>query len=362
MSDAITCGSCLARTWLLTRLSGHLDNVRARLSETLALSNEELIAALGGRGRAAITGELEQFDPEAARRRARSLGVEQLCRCDPAYPARLAELPNPPAVVHVVGGLRRFLHLAAERSIAIVGARKASPYGIETTSGLARGLAAAGVPIVSGMAFGIDSAAHGAVLEQGGVTFAVLPAGLDRPYPPAKRRLARRISETGVLVSELSPDTAVRRWMFPARNRIIAALATMTIVVEAPERSGALVTAALARGLGRRVGAVPGRVSSRLAAGPHGLIASGATLVTKPEDVLDAVFGLGAGAAARRSQRAAIPPELETVLGAIRDGADTPASLARAGFGIDAALAAIGELELTGLIRRGPGGSLTPTV
>ncbi len=127
-------------------------------------------------------------------------------------------------MLHVGGGLERFLEVASSDPVAIVGARRASGYGLEVARSLGRGLASAGVPVVSGMAIGIDSAAHAGALDGEGPTVAVLPGGAEQPYPPGKRSLYNRIREAGAVVSELPPGTAVRRWMFPARNRIIAGL------------------------------------------------------------------------------------------------------------------------------------------
>src|SRR5437763_1581466 len=158
---------------------------------------------------------------------------------------------------------------------------------------LARGLASSGVTLVSGMAFGIDSAAHSGALAGGGATVAVLPGSADRPYPTSKRKLHREIVAAGAAVSALPPGAEIRRWMFPARNRVIAALSAITVVVEAGGRSGSLVTARCARELGRSVGAVPGRVTTPRAAGPNALLADGARVVRDTQDVLDALFGAG---------------------------------------------------------------------
>jgi DNA processing protein len=207
---------------------------------------------------------------------------------------------------------------------------------------------------VSGMAHGIDSAAHAGALDAGRPTVAVLPGPADRPYPAGKRALHRRIVATGAAVSEIAPGTGVRRWMFPARNRIIAGLAAMTVVVEADERSGSLVTARMARGIGRPVGAVPGRVTTPQAAGPNGLLAGGACIVREPQDVLDHLFGAGARIASEPRRQP--PPELRGLLAAIAEGHETTAALARAGFGPDKGLAALAELELGGFVTRGAGG------
>jgi DNA processing protein len=345
---------------LLGRLAGNLDLVRGRIAAVLELSDAELVDAVAGKQREPVLHELARFDADRSRERAERCAIELICRCDPAYPAPLRALLNPPAVLHVAGGLSRLLALLAEPAVAIVGARRASAYGLEVADTVGRGLGAAGVTVLSGMALGIDSAAHAGALGAGGTTVAVLPGSVDRPYPPGKHALGRRIKESGALVAELPPGTAVRRWMFPARNRVIAALAAMTVVVEATERSGALITAVHALELGRSVGAVPGRVSSRLASGTNGLLASGAVLVRGAQDVLDEVFGIRVRTAPARSERADLMPHLSQLLDAVGDGADTAESLARAGFGLERALAGLAALELGGFVRRGPGGRFLP--
>lgn len=349
------CDRCLTRAWLLAAVAGHLDQARGRIELLLALSDAELIAAVGGRRADELGRRIERFDAGAARGRAREAGLEPICRCDPAYPPRLVALAGPPAVLHVAGGLDRFLALAGGDPVAIVGARRASRYGLEVARSLGRGVACTGVTVISGMALGIDSVAHAGALSVDGPTIAVLPGSAHRPYPASGQALHRRIVASGVAVSELPPGVAVRRWMFPARNRIIAGLAAMTVVVEGSERSGALLTAAFARGLERPVGAVPGRITSPLGAGPNALLARGALLVRGPQDVLDALFGAGVRVALA-DQRAPPSPELRGLLGAIADGHDTAGALARAGVAPDEGLAALAELELAGYIRREPGG------
>ena len=161
--------------------------------------------------------------------------------------------------------------------MAIVGARAASAYGLEVARSLARGLGAGGVTVVSGMALGIDSAAHrGALSRRRRARSRCCPPGPTGRIRPRRGRCTAGSASAGAVVSELPPGTAVRRWMFPARNRIIAALSAMTVVVEGRPESGALLTAGWARRLGRPVGAVPGRVTSPLAAGPHELLRGGA--------------------------------------------------------------------------------------
>jgi len=349
------CDRCLTRTWLIARLAGHIEQARGRSAAVLGLDDDALLAAVGGEQRGAVRAELERFDPAGAHREALDAGIEMICRCDGSYPPRLHALEHPPAVLHVAGGLDRFLRLVAEEPVAIVGARRATMYGVDIARALGRDLGAAGVTVLSGMALGIDSAAHRGALGIAAPTVAVLPGGAERAYPAAKRALHGQIRATGAAVSELPPGAQVRRWTFPARNRIIAALAAMTVVVEAGERSGALLTAASARSLGRPVGAVPGRVTSPLAYGPNRLLAEGAYVVRDVQDILDLLYGAGARRP-HRPESDELAPELRVLLAAIADGADVTGALARAGLPPDRGLAALASLELAGYVQREAGG------
>jgi DNA processing protein len=349
------CDDCLARPWLLASLSGHLDTVRPQIGELLELDNGELIAAVGGRRRQELERRLARVDRGLVRQAAVRAGLQLLCRCDSAYPRRLFGLASPPALLYLAGSLERFLAAVTNEPVAIVGARRASPYGTEIAHRLARGLGVAGLSVVSGMALGIDSAAHRGALEVGGATVAVLPGPADHAYPRANRGLHRQLTQSGVAVSELPPGTPVRSWMFPARNRIIAALAMMTVVVEASERSGALVTAAVARQLGRPLGAVPGRVTAVQAAGPNGLLRAGAVLVRDAQDILDVLFDAGSRTIPVAG-RPELSPELQVVLQAIGEGQDTAAALTGQGIAPAHGLAALAALELGGYVRVEPGG------
>jgi DNA processing protein len=372
---ARACPECLARAWLLARLSSHLDRVRDRIDALLALGDDALIGALAGRAEGDVRREREAFDPADALAQCAAARLAPICRCDPGYPVRLTALTAPPALLYIGGVPGTLDALADSEPVAVVGARRASPYGLEVARALGRGLGAAGVPVVSGMALGIDGAAHGAALEAGGVTVAVLAASPERAYPASARVLHRRIVAAGAVVSELGPGVAVRRWMFPARNRIIAALSAMTVVVAARERSGGLVTARVAGELGRTVGAVPGQVTAPLARGTHRLLRAGATLIRGPEDVLDALYGAasadggagggrqGGGTRTRLRPRAAagprppaLAPELGRLLDALADGHPVSEAFAQAELGVDAGLAALAALELSGRVRRQPGG------
>lgn len=356
VSPMHACDTCVARSWLLARLAGHLELARNRIEPTLSLDDEQLIAAVGGDRRQSVLRERSLLDTEQRRARCAAAGVEMICRCAPRYPERLLSLPSPPSVLHVAGGLDRFLQLVAGEPAAIVGARKASPYGLEVARSLGRGLGCAGLTVVSGMALGVDSAAHAGALAVTGPTVAVLPCGADRPYPASKRALYAQIRADGAAISELPPGSRAWRWTFPARNRIIAALSAMTVVVEAGERSGALLTAGVAARLGRPVGAVPGRITSSLSAGPNALLAAGAAVVRGADDVLETLFGADAPPPRPTDGRGELEPALKLLLAAIDDGHDTPAALACAGLGAQDGLAALASLELAGYVRREPGG------
>jgi DNA processing protein len=349
------CERCLERTWLLSRLSGHLDVQRRQIQPLLALGNDELIAAVGGSAQAEVRAELDSFEPDRARSRAADAGLELICRCEKDYPARLLELEAPPAVLHVAGGVQRLLALCDGEPVGLVGSRRASEYGLEVARTLGRGVAGAGLTVISGMAAGIDCAAHQGALGSTGATVAVLPCSAERPYPFSKRTLHRSIVASGVALSELAPGSEIRRWGFVARNRIIAALSPITVVVEAGARSGSLVTARIARSLGRIVGAVPGRVTSPQAIGPNELLAGGAQLIRGPEDVLEALFGPEGRTRAVES-RLVVPAELQDLLATIAGGCDTLAALSASGTSPAQTLSALAELELAGYVRRGSGG------
>jgi DNA processing protein len=369
------CRDCLTRAWLLGRLSGHLDVVRSRIGPLLALPDRELLDAVGGDERRLIEHERANLDVWQLGDAAGRQGVSMICRCDGGYPARLHDLDAPPAVIHVAGGLERFLALAARDPVAVVGSRRASGYGLEMARSLARDLAASGLTVVSGMARGIDTAAHqgdldagrsagaGASIEAGtstdaGTTIAVLPGPAQRPYPAGQRGVYRRVIAAGVAVSELPCGAAVRRWSFLARNRIIAGLSGLTVVVEASERSGALLTAQTSRDLARPIGAVPGRVTTAEATGANALLSEGAGVIRSAQDVLDRLYGVGAISACR-DHRDPLTASQTRVLRGLEEGHGTAAALARAGVGPEAGLAMLSELELGGWVRRGPGGRFT---
>jgi DNA processing protein len=292
---------------------------------------------------------LRRFDEPAYRTRLEREGLRWLGRSDADFPPLLAAIHDPPPGLFVRGA--GSLELLREPAVAIVGARACSSYGAQVARKCARELTAAGLVVVSGLARGIDSEAHRGALEAGGPTVAVLGCGIDRDYPAANRELARRIAEAGLIMSEYAPGVEPAPWRFPARNRIIAGLASATAVVEARERSGALITADLALEEGREVFAVPGEITSALSGGTNALLRLGATPLTSAADVLES-FGL----VAPRAQVSPLTPTAERTLARVRAGAATADEVART-TGLEASVVAIAltELELAGLVASGEG-------
>ena len=326
-----------------------------RLPEALALTDDDLVQGVCRGRRAAVDARLARFDPQRARARVAAAGIGIVCRHVPGYPAQLAQMADAPAVLHTLGDASLLDRCGVDGAVAVVGSRQASDYGLQMARALGRDLAAAGVPVVSGMAYGVDSAAHEGALAAGGPTIAVMPGGADYAYPRGKVALHGRIREAALLVAEMPPGTRPFRWSFPARNRIMAALSRMTVVVEGAEGSGSLITATFAADLGREVGAVPGRATSALAAGPNRLLAEGAAVVRSATDVLDAVFGPGERRPAAAPPASALDPALEALLERVEAGVGTVDELAREAH-VAKVLAGLSELELLGLVSRGPGG------
>ena len=210
-------------------------------------------------------------------------GVKALALDDDEYPKNLLQINDPPPIIYKKGTIVK----KDEKALAIVGTRKASHYGLSVARRLASEIASLGITIVSGMAYGIDTAAHEGALGAGGRTFAVLGCGVNVVYPPENFELAKKIIETGCLISEFSPDDPVENWKFPARNRIISGLSLGTIVIEGGYKSGAMITAKLALEQGREVFAVPGNIEFEQSKGLHWLIKQGAKLIEGIDDILD---------------------------------------------------------------------------
>lgn len=270
--------------------------------------------------------------------------VRRLGRCDRGYPPLLAAIHDPPRALWLRGSGDP--SLLARPCVAVVGARSCSGYGRSVARTLARELARAGLVVVSGMARGIDAEAHRGALDGDGITVAVLGCGIDRAYPAVHAELASRIGEQGLLVSEYAAGVEPAPWRFPARNRIIAGLCGATVVVEARERSGALITADFALEDGREVMVVPGEITSALSAGTNALLRLGATPVTCAGDVLEA-FGLVVAPPEES------PPEgtAAAVLALLRQGAASMDELARAArLPLDEVAATLVRLELSGRV------------
>jgi DNA processing protein len=275
-------------------------------------------------------------------------GFRWVPRRHPHFPARLRAIHDPPLGLFVRGDAP--LSLLDRPCIAVVGARACSTYGTAVAVAFGRELAAAGVVVVSGLARGVDAAAHQGALEAGD-TVAVLGCGIDRDYPRAHAALAAAIARRGLIVSEYPPGVEPAPWRFPARNRIVAGLADATVVVEARERSGALITADLALDEGREVLAVPGEITSRLSAGTNALLRLGATPVTSVDDVLAAV-----GLEPEVAEPPPLADRLSRVRAVVEDAPCAPDEIARrAGLTAAEVAAALAELELLGLVNRADG-------
>ncbi len=258
-----------------------MADLRADLSEEAARIASFLRSSSLSSSRRASASRSDGPAAESTALRLTALGARIVMASDPHYPPGLADLADAPGAIFVRGDLP-----SAGAAVAIVGSRAATPYGRRVARELAHDLAGLGVSIVSGLARGIDSEAHRGALDAGGATVAVLPGGLDAVTPRHHRDLADEVAGAGALVTEVASGEPAFRGMFVERNRLIAALAEVVVVVEAAERSGALSTAAAARRIGRRVLAVPGDVDRETSRGCHGLLRTGATLCTCAADVL----------------------------------------------------------------------------
>ena len=252
------------------------------LGEAWSAPAATLRAVLDERAAESVLKVRAEFDPDRVWERMERTGIDALCLTDSRYPGLLKEIPAPPPVLYVRGELTP----EDATAVGVVGTRKATAAGREMATGLAEGLAAAGVAVVSGLARGIDAVAHQAALAAGGRTIAVLGSGPDVIYPPEHRHLAERIVASGAIVSDYPPGRPPDAPNFPARNRIISGLALGVVIVEAPERSGALITADFAADQGRDVFVVPGSPLAAASAGSNRLLRDGARAVLSADDVL----------------------------------------------------------------------------
>lgn len=353
MAEPRACLECLRRSWLLADLGPYVEKIAtgevgSRSPELLRLSNEDLVQVAAPKVAEQMLARIAALTERRLSEELVSADCWACCRHGDLYPASLRDAADAPWALIGRGGHGLIDGLEPFETVTIVGARRATSYGREIARELGRELASAGMTVVSGLAFGIDGCAHRGAIDCGR-TIAVLGCGPDVPYPGSHRSLWRQICERGLVLSELPPGAPPWRWTFPARNRIMAALAGMTVVVEAAVRSGSLITMDLAADLGRDLGAVPGPVTSRTSAGPNNLLAGGACVVRDAQDVLDAMLGPGRRKIENRVP--ALDQELQAVLAAVEAGESTCDAVAAAtGLSGSTVAAAMARLEVLGFL------------
>ncbi|MEA2445947.1 MAG: processing protein, partial [Thermoleophilales bacterium] len=327
--------------------------------ELLARPNEDLLA---------VTGVPEGEWPALLARAAAAARVDAatprdggaVCIHDERYPTALRDLPDLPRALFHTGPLDRLMRLTEERTVAVVGTRTPSEQGRRAAADLGRGLAAAGITVVSGMALGIDAICHRGALDGGEGVLAVLASGADVASPRTNVALYREIRSVGAVVSEMPWGASPWPWLFPARNRIMAAVAELTVVVEAALRSGSLITATFAADLNRTVGAMPGAPGARITAGNNDLVKDGALVIRDARDVLDDLYGTSDSAKLQidlARERIADQPQLIELLDAVEIGASLDEMSARTGLSARELRTALSRLERTGLVRRSGLGS-----
>lgn len=358
------CGECLRRSHLVGLLAAFIEAVATgevgqRSPQLLALDDDALARAVAGKKAERLLREARSADLDQLRGRIAAAECWSICRHRSGYPGQLLDLGDAPPALICRGERDGLSRLSPESTVTVVGARRASSYGREVAQALAAELAGAGMTVVSGLAWGVDGAAHRGAL-QAGFTVAVLGCGADVAYPRHHAKLYGQICQGGLVMSELPPGTGAWRWAFPARNRVMAALAGITVVVEAAGRSGSLITADLASDLGRDVGAVPGPIGARMSTGTNQLISDGARLVRDAGDVLDALIGPGA------SRPVSCGPEIDASLTSILDlvegGSGDCDSIALAlGRSAGQTMAELARLELLGYLQRSFAGAYTRT-
>ncbi|HYH54829.1 MAG TPA: DNA-processing protein DprA [Solirubrobacterales bacterium] len=351
MAEPRACLQCLRRSWLLAALGPYIEKIAtgevgSRSPELLRLSNLDLVEVAAPKVAEQMLARIAALSEQRLNQELELAGCWACCRHGELYPSSLRDAADAPWALIGRGSPKLLDGLEPFEAVTIVGARRATSYGREIARELGRELAAAGMTVVSGLAFGIDGCAHRGALD-GGRTIAVLGCGPDVAYPASHRSLWRQVCERGLVISEFPPGAPPWRWTFPARNRIMAALAGMTVVVEAATRSGSLITTDLAADLGRDLGAVPGPVTSRASAGPNGLLAGGACVIRDAQDVLDAMLGPGNRPLARSGPD--LDPRLQAVLEAVEAGGSSCDAVAAATeLSGPAAAAALARLELLG--------------
>jgi DNA processing protein len=346
--------------WVCLQLSGVAPRPLAQMLRAFG-SPEAVLAATPAQRRAAAADAPGSIvappDPERLRRSLDWLatpGASLVAWDDADYPRALLEIGDAPPAFYCLG--RR--ELLARPALAIVGSRNATPQGCADAEAFAAALAAGGLTIVSGLALGIDAAAHRGALPHPGSSVAVVGTGLDRVYPARNRALAHALAERGALISEFAPGTPPLKANFPRRNRLISGLAHGVLVVEATLSSGSLITARLAGEQGREVFALPGSIHSPFSKGCHRLIRDGAKLVETAQDILDELaFPAAAAAAAPHRPGGDDDPTVEGVLAALGHApADVDTVVARCGAPVASVLAALTALELGGQVAALPGG------
>lgn len=336
------------------KLASHFADPTQSLSATAAE-----LSAIDGIDRKAVDGLLAftQWDEvEQEVQRAEEAGVKIIPFGSGIYPARLRSIADPPPCLYVKGEIRQ----EDDKAVAVIGTRSASNYGRRVTRDLCRGLASLGFTVISGMARGIDGVAHDEALNAGGRTIAVLGSGVDRAYPPEHRKLYHRISENGAVISELPLGAPPLAFNFPARNRLISGLSAGVVVVEATEKSGSLITAAIALEQGREVFAVPGEVGSSRSRGGHRLIRQGAKLVEDVDDILEEI---APQLVARDRQPAALrtlpvnaQPEAHKIFDLLQERSlHIDEVIEASGFSASRVSQILLELELQGFLKQLPG-------
>jgi DNA processing protein len=328
-----------------------IDRLQQRfgsLAAAWSASRDELATALDPKPLAELLDARERIEPLRERERLQARGITTIHPGHPGYPRLLAEISGRPSVLYVRGALTA----ADENPVAIVGTRRATPYGRAAAERIAADLAHAGVTVVSGLARGVDAVAHRAALEAGGRTIAVLGSGVDVIYPPEHRRLAEQILESGAILSELPPGAKPDAQNFPARNRIVSGMCPGVVVIEAAARSGALITAGFAADQGREVFVIPGSVFAQTSEGTNGLLRDGARIVRDGNDVLDDL-GLGARQEATAMQtQMPLEADEQKLLDTVGAEARHIDELAEdAGLTAQAASSLLLTLELKGLVR-----------
>jgi DNA processing protein len=353
------------RDWIALRLTPGIGTVVCKnLLEAfgsperiMAAPQEELAAVDGMSARLAVALKSSRANPDIDRELTKlsATDIHVITYTAPDYPQPLKNIYDPPPHIYVRGRLQP----SDSNAVAVVGSRNASDYGLRAATDISRELAEAGLTIVSGMAAGIDAAAHRGALEAGGRTIAVLGCGADVCYPAGNRRLYDAIAQKGAIVSEYAPGTGPDTYHFPARNRIISGMARAIVVVEAGPKSGSLITARLALEQGRDVFAVPGSIYSFKTRGAHQLIRSGAALIESGHDIIE-TLGMTADSAAALQQPKPAPADLAPEARRIYDLlAAGPLHIDRliseTALTSSAVSTTLLELELSGFIRQLPG-------